>query len=129
MDTFDLLDILLKNSTFSRGKLVSLFKEYPLDKFTTKKLLEEILSEKGGKNFTDAEDFVSYLFNESKIRNLTVAQNNKKRKLLQQKKVESKRKRDFESARKLQKTYESLNSQSTCNSCGVAVNINGLCKC
>ncbi len=60
MDTFDLLDILVKNSTFSRGKLVSLFKEYPLDKFTTKKLLEEILSEKGGKDFTDAEDFVSY---------------------------------------------------------------------
>ncbi len=48
MDTFDLLDILVKNSTFSRGKLVSLFKEYPLDKFTTKKLLEEILSEKEG---------------------------------------------------------------------------------
>ena len=81
MDTFDLLDILVKNSTFSRGKLVSLFKEYPLDKFTTKKLLEEILSEKGGKDFTNAEDFVSYLFNESKIRNqplLTII----KRKLL-----------------------------------------------
>tara|TARA_B100000700_G_scaffold231134_1_gene255750 strand:+ start:295 stop:684 length:390 start_codon:yes stop_codon:yes gene_type:complete len=129
MDTFDLLNILVKNSTFSRGKLVSLFKEYPLDKFTTKKLLEEILSEKGGKNFTDAEDFVSYLFNESKIRNLTVAQNNKKRKLIQQKKEESKRKRDFQSAKKLQKTYESINSQGTCNSCGAAVNINGLCKC
>lgn len=78
MDTFDLLNILVKNSTFSRGKLVSLFKEYPLDKFTTKKLLEEILSEKEGKDFTNAEDFVSYLFNESKIRKLTVAQNNKK---------------------------------------------------
>ena len=129
MDTFDLLDILVKNSTFSRGKLVSLFKEYPLDKFTTKKLLEEILSEKEGKEFTDAEDFVSYLFNESKIRKLTVAQNNKKRKLLQQKEEESKRKKDLISARKLQKTFESINSQESCNSCGVVVNINGLCKC
>ena len=53
------------------------------------------MSEKGGKDFTNAEDFVSYLFNESKIRKLTVAQNNKKRKLLQQKEEESKRKRDL----------------------------------
>ena len=75
------------------------------------------------------EDFVSYLFNESKIRKLTVAQNNKKRKLLQQKEEESKRKRDLISARKLQKTFESINSQESCNSCGAVVNINGLCKC
>ncbi len=129
MDTFDLLDILIKNSTFSRGRLVSLFKKYPLEKFTTKSLIEEILSEKRAKDFTDPEDFVSYLFDESKIRKLTVAQNNKKRKLIQKKKEEMKRKKDFQSARKLQKTYESINSKGTCNSCGVAVNINGLCKC
>ena len=129
MDTFDLLDILIKNSTFSRGRLVSLFKKYPLDKFTTKSLIEEILSEKGGKDFTDPKDFVSYLFNESKVRKLTVAQNNKKRRLLKEKNEESKRKREFKSARKLHKTYESINSQETCNSCGAVVNINGLCKC
>ena len=129
MDTFDLLDILIKNSTFSRGRLVSLFEKYPLEKFTTKSLIEEILSEKRAKDFTDPEDFVSYLFDESKIRKLTVAQNNKKRKLIQKKKEEMKRKRDFQSAKKLQKTYESINSKGTCNSCGAAVNINGLCKC
>ena len=48
-------------------------KKYPLDKFTTKSLIEEILSEKGGKDFTDPEDFVSYLFDESKVRKLTVS--------------------------------------------------------
>jgi len=66
MDTFELIDILIKNSTFSKGKLVSLIKQYPLEKFATKVLLEEILNEKGGKTFTDPEDFVSFLLSESK---------------------------------------------------------------
>ena len=63
MDTFELIDILIKNSTFSKGKLVSLIKQYPLEKFATKVLLEEIINEKGDKTFTNPEDFVSFLFN------------------------------------------------------------------
>jgi len=129
MDTFDLLEILVKNSTFSRGKLVSLLKKYPLDKFTTQELIDEILNEKGGKFFNDPEDFVIYLFNESKIRKLTLAQNNKKRKIMKQKEEDSKRKRELTSARKLQKTLETINSQESCNSCGAVVNINGWCRC
>ena len=46
MDTFDLVEILVNDSSFSRGKLVSLLKKYPLNKFTTEKLLVEILNEK-----------------------------------------------------------------------------------
>ena len=129
MDTFDLVEILVKNSTFSRGKLVSLLKKYPLTKFTTEKLLVEILNEKGGKSFDDPEDFVIYLFNESKNRKLTVAQNNKKRKIMKQKEEDMKRKRELKIARKLQKTFETINSQESCNSCGAVVNINGLCRC
>jgi len=129
MDTFDLLETLVQNSTFSRGKLVSLLKKYPLDKFTTQELIDEILNEKGGKFFNDPEDFVIYLFNESKIRKLTLAQNNKKRKIMKQKEEDSKRKRELTSARKLQKTLETINSQESCNSCGAVVNINGLCRC
>ena len=129
MDTFDLLETLVKNSTFSRGKLVSLLKKYPLDKFTTQELIDEILNEKGSKFFNDPEDFVIYLFNESKIRKLTLAQNNKKRKIMKQKEEDSKRKRELTSTRKLQKTLETINSQESCNSCGVVVNINGLCRC
>ena len=129
MDTFDLLETLVKNSTFSRGKLVSLLKKYPLDKFTTQELIDEILNEKGSKFFNDPEDFVIYLFNESKIRKLTLAQNNKKRKIMKQKEEDSKRKRELTSTRKLQKTLETINSQESCNSCGAVVNINGLCKC
>jgi len=129
MDTFDLLETLVQNSTFSRGKLVSLLKKYPLDKFTTQELIDEILNEKGGKFFNDPEDFVIYLFNESKIRKLTLAQNNKKRKIMKQKEEDSKRKRELTSTRKLQKTLETINSQESCNSCGAVVNINGLCRC
>ena len=129
MDTFDLLETLVKNSTFSRGKLVSLLKKYPLDKFTTQELIDEILNEKGSKFFNDPEDFVIYLFNESKIRKLTLAQNNKKRKIMKQKEEDSKRKRELTSTRNLQKTLETINSQESCNSCGAVVNINGLCKC
>tara|TARA_B100000287_G_scaffold435382_1_gene503405 strand:+ start:2725 stop:3114 length:390 start_codon:yes stop_codon:yes gene_type:complete len=129
MDTFDLLETLVKNSTFSRGKLVSLLKKYPLDKFTTQELIDEILNEKGSKFFNDPEDFVIYLFNESKIRKLTLAQNNKKRKIMKQKEEDSKRKRELTSTRKLQKTLETINSQESCNSCGAVVNINGLCRC
>jgi hypothetical protein len=129
MDTFDLLETLVQNSTFSRGKLVSLLKKYPLDKFTTQELVDEILNEKGGKFFNDPEDFVIYLFNESKIRKLTLAQNNKKRKIMKQKEEDSKRKRELTSTRKLQKTLETINSQESCNSCGAVVNINGLCRC
>ena len=129
MDTFDLLETLVKNSTFSRGKLVSLLKKYPLDKFTTQELIDEILNEKGSKFFNDPEDFDIYLFNESKIRKLTLAQNNKKRKIMKQKEEDSKRKRELTSTRKLQKTLETINSQESCNSCGAVVNINGLCRC
>ena len=129
MDTFDLLETLVQNSTFSRGKLVSLLKKYPLDKFTTQELIDEILNEKDGKFFNDPEDFVIYLFNESKIRKLTLAQNNKKRKIMKQKEEDSKRKRELTSTRKLQKTLETINSQESCNSCGAVVNINGLCRC
>ena len=129
MDTFDLVEILVNNSTFSRGKLVSLLKKYPLNKFTTKKLLIEILNEKGGKSFDDSEDFVNYLLNESKNRKLTLAQNNKKRKIIKQKEEDRKRKRELASARNLQKTLETINSQESCNSCGAVVNVNGLCKC
>ena len=129
MDTFDLLETLVQNSTFSRGKLVSLLKKHPLDKFTTQELIDEILNEKGSKFFNDPEDFVIYLFNESKIRKLTLAQNNKKRKIMKQKEEDSKRKRELTSTRKLQKTLETINSQESCNSCGVVVNINGLCRC
>jgi len=129
MDNFDLIEILVKNTTYSRGKLLSLLEKYPLYKFTTRNLIDEILSEKGSKDFTDAEDFVLYLFNESRNRKLTVAQNNKKRKLLQQKEEDSKRKKELRSVRKLQKTYESINSQESCTSCGAVVNINGRCKC
>ena len=129
MDTFDLLETLVQNSTFSRGKLVSLLKKYPLDKFTTQELIDEILNEKGSKFFNDPEDFVIYLFNESKIRKLTLAQNNKKRKIMKQKEEDSKRKRELTSTRKLQKTLETINSQESCNSCGAVVNINGLCRC
>ena len=129
MDTFDLLETLVKNSTFSRGKLVSLLKKYPLDKFTTQELIDEILNEKGSKFFNDPEDFVIYLFNESKIRKLTLAQNNRKRKIMKQKEEDSKHKRELTSTRKLQKTLETINSQESCNSCGAVVNINGLCRC
>lgn len=129
MDTFDLVEILVNNSSFSRGKLVSLLKKYPLNKFTTKKLLLEILNEKDGKSFKDAEDFVIYLLNESKNRKLTLAQNNKKRKIMKLKEEDRKRKRELASARNLQKTLETINSQESCNSCGAVVNINGLCRC
>jgi hypothetical protein len=129
METFELIDILVKNSTFSRGRLISLIKEYPLEKFATKKLLEEILNEKGGKTFTDPEDFVSFLLSESKKRKLTAAQNKKKSRLLVLKEEELKRKRDLRAARSLQKVYASINSQQSCNSCGALVNINGMCKC
>ena len=129
MDTFELIDILIKNSTFSKGKLVNLIKQYPLKKFATKKLLEEILNEKGGKTFTDPEDFVSFLLSESKKRKLTAAPNKKKSKLLALKEEELKRKRDLRAAKRLQKTYEYINSQQSCNSCGALVNMNGMCKC
>jgi len=129
MDTFELIDILIKNSTFSKGKLVSLIKQYPLEKFATKVLLEEIINEKGDKTFTNPEDFVSFLFNESKKRKLTSAQNKKKSKLLALKEEELKRKRDLRAARNLQKTYAFINSQQSCNSCGALVNMNGMCKC
>lgn len=129
MDTFDLLETLVKKSTFSRGKLVSLLRKYPLDKFTTQELIDEILNEKGSKFFNDPEDFVIYLFNESKIRKLTLAQNNRKRKIMKQKEEDSKHKRELTSTRKLQKTLETINSQESCNSCGAVVNINGLCRC
>ena len=129
MDTFELIDILIKNSTFSKGKLVSLIKQYPLEKFATKVLLEEILNEKGGKTFTDPEDFVSFLLSESKKRKLTAAQNTKKSKLLALKEEELKRKKDLRAAKRLQKTYAYVNSQQSCNSCGALVNMNGMCKC
>jgi hypothetical protein len=129
MDTFELIDILIKNSTFSRGKLVSLMKQYPLEKFATKILLEEILDEKDGKTFTNPEDFVSFLFNESKNRKLTAAQSRKKSKLLVLKEEELKRKKDLRAAKSLQKTYAFINSQQSCNSCGALVNMNGMCKC
>ena len=129
MDTFELIDILVKKSTFSRGNLVSAIKQYPLEKFATKILLKEILDEKSGKSFTNPEDFVSFLLNESKIRKLTAAQNKKKSRLLVLKEEELKRKRDLRDAKRLQKTYASINSQQSCNSCGALVNINGMCKC
>ena len=129
MDTFDLVEILVNNSSFSRGKLVSLLKKYPLNKFTTEKLLVEILNEKSGKSFSNPEDFVIYLFNESKNRKLTLAQNNKKREIMKQKEEDRKRKRELTSARKLQKTFEAINSRESCNSCGAIVNVNGLCRC
>ena len=129
MDTFELIDLLVKKSKFSRGNLVSAIKQYPLEKFATKVLLKEILDEKSAKSFTNPEDFVSFLLNESKIRKLTAAQNKKKRKLLVLKEEELKRKRDLRDAKRLQKTYASINSQQSCNSCGALININGMCKC
>ena len=129
MDTFELLEMLIQNSTFSRGALVNSLKNYPLEKFTNKTILKNIFDEKGGFNIKDPDDFVSYLFEESKNRKLTKAQNTKKRKALVQKELELKAKKALKDSLKLQSTITSINSQVVCNSCGVLVNLNGKCKC
>jgi cell shape-determining protein MreC len=129
MDTFELLEMLIQNSTFSRGALVNSLKNYPLERFTSKTILKNIFDEKGRFNMKDPDEFVSYLFEESKNRKLTKAQNNKKRKILEQKEVELKAKKAIKESLKLQSTIASINSQVVCNSCGVLVNLNGKCKC
>ena len=129
MDTFELLEMLLQNSTFSRGALVNSFKNYPLEKFTNKTILHSILNEKDVHKFNDSDAFISYIFEESKNIKLTKAQNNKKRKVLEQKKLELKAKKAIKESLKLQSTIASINSQVVCSSCGVLVNLNGKCKC
>jgi hypothetical protein len=129
MDTFELLEMLIQNSTFSRGALVNSLKNYPLEKFTNKTILKNIFDDKGGFNFKDSDEWVSYLFEESKNRKLTKAQNNKKRKVLEQKELELKAKKAIKESLKLQSTIASINSQVVCSSCGVLVNLNGKCRC
>ena len=129
MDTFELLEMLLQNSTFSRGALVNSLKNYPLEKFTNKTILHSILNEKDIHKFNDSDAFISYIFEESKNRKLTKAQNNKKRKVLEQKELELKAKKAIKESLKLQSTIASINSQVVCSSCGVLVNLNGKCKC
>ena len=129
MDTFELLEILLQNSPFSRGALVNSLKNYPLEKFTNKTILHSILNEKDVHKFNDSDAFISYIFEESKNRKLTKAQNNKKRKVLEQKELELKAKKAIKESLKLQSTIASINSQVVCSSCGVLVNLNGKCKC
>ena len=129
MDTFELLEMLLQNSTFSRGALVNSLKNYPLEKFTNKTILHSIFNEKDVYNFNDSDAFISYIFEESKNRKLTKAQNNKKRKVLEQKELELKAKKAIKESLKLQSTIASINSQVVCSSCGVLVNLNGKCRC
>ena len=130
MDTFELIDILLKNSTFSKGQLLNSLKRYPLDKFTTKSILKNIFKEGGIKRpIKDSDEFLLFLLDESKNRKLKTAQNKKKRKVIKQKQDEFNARKKAKEEFELQKTYESINSQGVCNACDAKVNLNGNCKC